>query len=96
MYPAALSRSGFNPGKWLLGFTILPLERVEGELIEETWKRLERRVRIDGASEDAITNMRQAFVGALYATAAAMTVERFDAQDVSQTAFKIEMQKSCG
>lgn len=62
-------------------------------IIEETWKRLERRLRIDGVGEPAIANARSCFVASLYATAAAMTVERYDATDVSQMAFRIEMQK---
>ena len=61
-------------------------------MIEETWGRLERRLRVDGAGEQLISNMRQAFVGGLYVAAATLGAGGTTKQ-VSETAFKIENQK---
>lgn len=62
-------------------------------MIETTWERLEQGARARGSLEKDIVNMRVAFVAALYAAAMAMAYEGAGSKQVSEIAFRLEMQK---
>jgi hypothetical protein len=71
---------------------VAPQERcpVRRSVIDETWERLEREMRKVVWSEHIIAGIREGYVGALYAAAAAVSTERAHSRELAEAAARIE------
>jgi len=66
---------------------------VGSPLIAETWRQFEKRFAERGASLGRITLAREVFAMAVYTASAAITIERADAQSLSEAADRIERRR---
>jgi hypothetical protein len=60
-------------------------------VVIRTWEDLQERCTAEGILPQQMNNMKQAFAAGLYAASAAITIERAQARDISEDAFRIEM-----
>lgn len=62
-------------------------------IIEETWRRLERRLGERGADGQTVANMREGFVAGVYAASASMISENAASRDISEAAGRVEQRR---
>lgn len=70
-----------------------PIYGAGSPLLADTWRRFEQRFAEAGASQGRGTLAREVFAAALYAASAAITIERADAQAISEAAARIEKRR---
>lgn len=59
-------------------------------MIDMVWARLQGEMDAVQLSDEGRLKLKSAFAGGLYAAAASVSADRFDAQSISEAAYRIE------